>query len=78
MMKRETEQGMISEGSDGQDAQLVNVTKKRELAYWARAIRIREEELLELVKTVGPSLQAILREVTLKDIRDRGFSAGGE
>jgi len=77
-MERDTERGMIGAESTRLDEQVVNVAEKQELTYWARAIRIREEELLEIVKRVGPSLTAILREVTLKDIRDRGFTAGDE
>ena len=69
---------MISEESARLDARIVNIADKRELNYWARAMRIREDELLEIVKRVGSSLPAILREVTLKDIRDRGFTAGEE
>ncbi|MBN1197216.1 MAG: DUF3606 domain-containing protein [Candidatus Aminicenantes bacterium] len=78
MMKSDSEQRTAGKESDLQKVMLVNIAEKRELGYWARAIRIPEEELMELVKRVGPSLQAILREVTLKDIRDREFEAGGK
>lgn len=77
-MKQDTESGMISEESTRLDARIVNIADKRELNYWARAMRIRKDELLEIVKRVGSSLPAILREVTLNDIRDRGFTAGEE
>lgn len=78
MMKSDAERRPAGQESDRQEAMLVNITEKRELGYWARAIRIPEDELMELVKTVGPSLQAILREATLKDIRDREIEAGGK
>lgn len=58
------------------DSEVVNVKEKQELAYWARAIQVTEDELVGLVEAVGPSLQAIMRAVILKDIRKRGFNAG--
>ena len=57
-------------------AEMVNVWEKEELAYWAQAIQVSEDELIGLVETVGPSLQAIMRAVILKDIRSRGFTPG--
>jgi|GEM_PF-5621052 len=77
MVKHEAGRETVIKGKDRQGALLVNVSEKRELAYCARAIRIGEDELLKIVKTVGPSIQAILREAILKEIRDRGFLAEG-
>jgi len=75
-MKKAADSEMNSESSKWLDTRLVDVAEKQELAYWARAIQISEEELVNIVKAVGPSLKAVMRAVILKDIRDRDFTPG--
>lgn len=75
-MEYEEDFKMISGMKRRQGTEMVNVQEKEELAYWARAIQVTEDELVGLVEAVGPSLQAIMRAVILKDIRHRGITAG--
>jgi len=75
-MRHEADFEMKSGLGSRYNSEMVNVQEKEELAYWARAIQITEDELVGVVEEVGPSLQAVMRAVILKDIRHRGITAG--
>lgn len=44
-----------------QDARKINVTQSYEISYWKNTLRCTEKELIDAVKQVGTSVDAVKR-----------------
>jgi hypothetical protein len=49
-----------------QDRSRINVNEKYELEYWKKKFGVSEEELRKAVQRVGPSVDAVERELNKK------------
>jgi hypothetical protein len=48
----------------GQDRARINVGEDYEVAYWANALGVSKQRLIEVVAKVGDSVQAVRRELS--------------